>query len=126
MRTVAAFLPVLAVIAGCSTIQQFPAIPATLDRAAVPTDTVDVTARRYVFQPDVIHVKAGTLLVLRLTAVDCTHGIEMLAFDIDEHLEKGVTKLIEVYIPQPGAYDFKCSYYCGVGCGAMNGQILAE
>ncbi len=124
------FVPMLGLClltaAGCVTVRQFPAVPPDLDRSAVRKDTVDITARRYVFLPEEIHVKAGTLLVLRLTAADCTHGFEMIAFDIDERLEKGDTTTVEVYIPEPGAYDFKCSRYCGVGCGAMNGQILAE
>jgi len=111
---------------GCGTTEQFPAIPADLDRSTVQTDTVVVTAKRYVFEPEEIKTKPGRLIVLKVTAADGTHGFALPAFGIDERLEKGVTKLIEFYVPKPGKFDFKCSHFCGIGHFGMNGQVIAE
>ena len=126
MRILFALLLMAVAFGGCGTTEQFPAIPTDLDRSKVQTDTVQITARRYIFDPEEIHAKAGRILVLKVTATDVTHGIEFPAFGIDERLEKGVTKLIELYIPKAGEFDFKCSHFCGIGHFGMNGQVIAE
>ncbi len=122
----AGLLAAVVAIAGCGTSQQFVAVPANLDRAHVTTDTVDISAHRYAFVPDKIQVPHGTLVVLRITATDGDHGFDLPAFGIDERLDKGVTRLIEFYPPQQGAYDFHCSKFCGIGHFGMNGQIIVE
>ena len=126
MRTCSVLLLMMLLLAGCGTTEQFQALPAGLDRSKVQTDTIQVTAHRYVFVPEDIHVKAGRVIVLKVTATDATHGIEFTAFGIDERLEKGETKLIEFYVPKPGTYDFKCSHFCGLGHFGMSGQVVAE
>jgi cytochrome c oxidase subunit 2 len=117
---------VVILLSGCASFERFPAIPADLDRSKVQVDTVEVMARRYIFEPDEIHVKAGRLVVMKVTATDITHGVELPAFAIDERVEQGVTKLIEFYVSKPGRYDFKCSHFCGPGHFGMSGQVIAD
>ena len=113
-------------LAGCGASQQFPAVPADLDRTRVATDTITVEAKRYVFLPEKIQVEHARLIVLRITATDGDHGFALPAFGIDERLDQGVTKLIAFYPPQQGTYDFKCSKLCGIGHFGMNGQIIVK
>ena len=112
--------------AGCGSSQLFVAVPPGLQRDSVVHDTVDVRAQRYAFTPDEIHVKAGTLVTLRLRALDATHGFSLGAFGIDQRLEEGDTTWVEFYAPQKGEYDFKCSHFCGLGHLGMNGKIVVE
>lgn len=113
-------------IASCGTTKQFEPLPATLDRTAVRTMTIEMTARSYVFSPDTVRIPAGTLLRLRITATDGTHGFALDAFGIDERLEKGIPKEIELYAPQTGVYPFHCSHFCGLGHFGMDGVLLVE
>jgi plastocyanin len=57
-----AFVVVLLLFSACGSSKQFDAIPSDIDRQNVPKDTVEVTAQSYKFTPEVIRVKAGTLV----------------------------------------------------------------
>jgi cytochrome c oxidase subunit 2 len=119
-------LAVALVLTDCGTTQKFAAVPADLNRDQVPRQTIAMSAGSYAFTPEEVHVKPGTILELRITAIDGTHGFALGAFGIDERLEKGKTKVIEVYLPEAGEYDFHCSHFCGMGHFSMNGRIIAE
>jgi cytochrome c oxidase subunit 2 len=114
------------ILAGCGASQQFPAVPSGLDRTTVPVREMTMTARRYEFIPDTVRVSAGTLLKLRVTSTGGTHGFALGAFGIDERLEEGVTKEIEVYASRKGVYTFRCSHLCGIGHFGMDGVLIVE
>lgn len=126
IRTLLCAVAAAVCLSGCGTAARFAAIPPELDRAKVPHFSMDITAQRFEFRPDVIHVKAGSLVTLRIYAVDATHGFALDEFGIDELLEEGQVKVVEFYIPLPGAYEFRCSHLCGLGHFGMSGRILAE
>jgi cytochrome c oxidase subunit 2 len=111
---------------GCGTSQQFEAVPSDVNRNAVPIISVKMTAHRYDFIPDTVRVREGTLLKLSITATDGTHGFNLGAFGIDERLEQGETKEVELYAGRKGVYTFKCSHICGIGHLGMNGVLLVE
>lgn len=113
-------------LGGCGTSQQFEAVPPDINRNAVPVILVTMTAHRYDFIPDTVRVRQGTLLKLRITSTEGTHGFNLGAFGIDDRLEQGVTKEVEVYAGHKGAYTFKCSHVCGIGHLGMNGVLLVE
>lgn len=115
-----------ACLIGCGTSAQFAAIPPGFDRATVPHFSMDITAQRFEFRPDVIRVKAGTLVTLRITAADATHGFALDDFGIDELLEEGQVRVVEFYVPRAGAYEFHCSHFCGLGHFGMSGRVVAE
>jgi cytochrome c oxidase subunit 2 len=127
MRGVFALLAAgVLLLAGCGTSQQFVAVPTDIDRSAVPALSVTMTAHRYEFIPDTVRVPEGTLLKLRITSTGGTHGFALGAFGIDERLEEGVTREIELYASRKGAFTFKCSHLCGIGHFGMNGVLLVE
>jgi len=111
---------------GCGASQQFKAVPADINRGAVPAVSVAMTAHRYEFVPDTVHVPQGTLLKLSITSTAGTHGFALGAFGIDERLEEGVTKEIELYAARKGVYTFKCSHICGIGHFGMDGVLIVE
>jgi len=113
-------------LVGCAASQLFEAVPAGLNRDTTPKVTIEVTAQRYHFTPDVIRVKRGTLVTLKLKAIDGTHGFSMAAFGIDERVEENEVKEIEFYAAREGEYGFKCSHFCGIGHFGMNGKVIVE
>ncbi|HEX7574059.1 MAG TPA: cupredoxin domain-containing protein [Bacteroidota bacterium] len=113
-------------LGGCGASQQFEAVPADVNRNAVPVLSVTMTAHRYEFIPDTVRVRQGTLLKLRITSTEGTHGFKLGAFGIDERLEEGVTKDVELYAGRKGAYSFRCSHICGIGHLGMSGMLLVE
>jgi len=116
----------LALLVGCAASQLFEAVPPGLNKDTVPRVTIEVTAQRYHFTPDVIRVKQGTLVTLKLKAIDGTHGFKLAAFGIDERLEENEVKEIAFYAAKEGDYGFKCSHLCGIGHFGMNGKVIVE
>lgn len=114
------------VLAGCGASQQFAAIPPTVDRSKVPQQTIEMTAEHFHFTPEIVHVKEGTLLTLKIHATDGTHGFSLGAFGIDEKIPENDTKVVEFYAGQKGEYGFKCSHFCGIGHLGMTGKIIVE
>lgn len=111
---------------GCGSSQQFTAIPPALDKNKVPREIIEMTAEDFHFTPDEIHVKPGTLVVLKITSTNGTHGFKLASFGIDERLEEGQTKELEFFAAEKGEYGFRCSHFCGIGHFGMNGKIVVE
>jgi cytochrome c oxidase subunit 2 len=111
---------------GCGTTQQFTALPDSIDRNTVPHQTIEMTAEHFHFTPEEIKVKEGTLVTLKITAIDGTHGFALGSFGIDERIEEKETKTVEFYVAKKGEYRFKCSHFCGLGHLGMTGKIIVE
>jgi len=116
----------LLLFSACGSSKQFDAIPSDLDRQNVPKETIDMTAESYKFTPEVIRVKVGTLVALRIKAIDGTHGFKLSDFGIDERLDENEPKTVEFYASKKGDYSFRCSHLCGIGHLGMTGRIIVE
>jgi len=104
---------------------------------------IDVTAKKYEFDPSPIRVKQGTKVQLKITATDHTHGfrISELADGADPkagpglvfasapdclRIEKGQTATLEFVAKSPGTYPFKCCVHCGWKHNEMKGELIVE
>jgi cytochrome c oxidase subunit II len=104
---------------------------------------IDMTAKKYVFNPSPIHVKKGTRVQLRITAIDHNHGFKInlypdgrdakgapgLLFDKPQdcwRLPKGQVTTIEFVAETPGSYPFKCCVFCGFGHMGMKGELIVD
>jgi len=126
MKSLVACSLLILVLAGCGASKQFVAIPPNLDRDSVPHQEIAVTAQDYHFTPEEIRVKQGTLVTLRITAIEGTHGFALKAFGIEEMLEEGTTVQVEFYAAEKGEYGFRCSHFCGWGHFGMTGNLIIE
>jgi cytochrome c oxidase subunit II len=107
--------------------------------------TVEMTAKKYEFDPSAVHMKVGTKLVLKITATDRTHGfgISTVAEGAPKgsdpglvlssppnkdcyRLEKDQTVTVEIEAKTPGTYKFKCCVRCGMGHGRMKGELIVD
>ncbi|HEV2490268.1 MAG TPA: cupredoxin domain-containing protein [Candidatus Acidoferrales bacterium] len=112
----------------------------TQDQSA---QVIDMTAKKYKFTPSPVHVKRGTKVQLRITALDHVHGFKIniypdgadakgapgLAFVTPKEcwrLEKGQVTTIEFVAQTPGSYPFKCCVFCGFGHMGMKGLLIVD
>jgi len=87
---------------------------------------VQVTAKKYEFNPNVITVKKGEHVKLVITALDRDHGFKLEAFQINQKLKKGVATTMEFTADKTGTFPFQCSEFCGLGHGRMKGKLVVE
>jgi cytochrome c oxidase subunit 2 len=87
---------------------------------------VEITARRFEFQPSQITLKAGEPVVLRVKSLDVTHGFYQKALGIDATIEPGKATDVPVTPKAPGRYVTICDHFCGSGHGNMKMTIVVE
>jgi cytochrome c oxidase subunit 2 len=111
------------VLASCTA-----AAPRPADEApdAPPAQVVAVTAKRFEFNPSVIHLKAGAPAVIELTSLDRRHGFAAPDLGIDAEINPGAPTLVRVTPQTPGEYPFHCSVFCGEGHEGMAGRIVVD
>jgi cytochrome c oxidase subunit 2 len=87
---------------------------------------IQMTARKYEFNPCLITVKKGEHVRLIITALDRDHGFKLEAFGINQKLKKGDPATIEFTADRVGTFKFQCSVFCGFGHGRMKGKVVVE
>lgn len=121
----------------------FLSLPESIRAASSEVQVIEITAKKYEYSNSPIHLKAGTKVQLKITAIDHDHGFKIgsvpdgassgdkagLVFASEQEcwlLKKGETTLIEFVAQTPGVYSFKCCHTCGLGHRGMKGQIVVE
>jgi heme/copper-type cytochrome/quinol oxidase subunit 2 len=104
---------------------------------------IELVAKKYEYSPSPVHVKAGTTVQLKITAVDHDHGFKIgaerdgakpggkagLVFSSPQdcwQLKKGETATIEFLAQISGTYTFKCCHTCGLGHRGMKSEIVVD
>jgi cytochrome c oxidase subunit II len=117
--------------------------PSSVGAQNQDAQVIELVAKKYEYSPSPVHVKTGTRVRLKITAVDHDHGFK-IAVDPDGakpsgkaglvfassqdcwQLKKGETTTIEFLAEVSGTYTFKCCHTCGLGHRGMRGQIVAD
>ncbi|HKW89421.1 MAG TPA: cupredoxin domain-containing protein [Candidatus Acidoferrales bacterium] len=119
------------------------AIVLSFPQAAENVQAIEISAKKYEFDPSPIHVKAGAKVQLKITATDHNHGFKLLAYPdgaaqagdpglvFSDHQEcwkigKGESVTVEFEAKTPGTYTFKCCNFCGFGHGKMKGELIVD
>lgn len=118
LKTIATVCAILASLA--------PGAKAQTGAEASPAHEIQVTAKKYQFNPNVISVKKGEHVKLIITALDHDHGFKLAAFDINQLLKKGAATTIELTADKAGTFPFQCSHFCGMGHKGMKGKLVVE
>jgi cytochrome c oxidase subunit 2 len=85
---------------------------------------IEIIAKRFTYDPDVITLKKGEPVVLVMHSVDVTHGIKVDELNLkSDDVEKGKQTEIRFTPEKTGHYIGKCAHFCGKGHGSMTLQI---
>jgi len=124
MKRFKVYLLALAVLVALAlrAIAQEPPVPS----AASEVREIQMTAKKYEFNPNLITVKKGEHVKLVITALDRDHGFKLEAFSINQKLKKGDPTTIEFTADKAGTFKFQCSEFCGFGHGRMKGKLVVE
>ena len=103
---------------------------------------IEVTAKKYEFNPSPVRVKVGARVQLKITASDHVHGVKLsetadgadkgkpgLVFPSPQEclrVEQGQTQTLEFTAQAPGTYSIRCCVHCGWDHRGMKGQVVVE
>jgi cytochrome c oxidase subunit II len=87
---------------------------------------IPVSAKRFEFEPNEIHVARDEPVVLEVTSQDVTHGFFSRPLGFDEDLAPGKTVRIPLKTDANGTYVVLCDHYCGSGHGNMKMTIVVQ
>ena len=131
------YLPVffLIFLAGCVATQQAvqttPEVPSSPEgQTTLPETqnqvTIQMVARQFEFEPNIIRVNKGDLVRIEITSEDVVHGFALPAFGINVPVQPGQTTVVEFVADKTGSFEFYCSIYCGAGHSQMRGTLIVE
>jgi cytochrome c oxidase subunit 2 len=80
---------------------------------------IEVTAKRFAFEPGEITLKKGQPVVLVLHSKDAAHGIRFRELNIDVKVGAGGTAELQFTPEKTGDFVGHCSVFCGSGHGGM-------
>jgi cytochrome c oxidase subunit 2 len=85
---------------------------------AVPRQ-IEVTAKRFSFEPSDITLKKGEPVDLVLKSTDVPHGLRFRELNVEVKVGKGGTSEVHFTPSQTGTFVGHCSVFCGMGHGSM-------
>jgi heme/copper-type cytochrome/quinol oxidase subunit 2 len=143
MKKFVNFFPLFFISAAFLVLGTFLSLPEPTRANKQDVQVIEITAKKYEYSASPVHVKVGTKVQLKITAIDHDHGFKIgsvpdgasstdktgLIFTSEQEcwqLKKGETTMIEFVAQTPGMYSFKCCHTCGLGHKGMKGQIIVE
>jgi cytochrome c oxidase subunit 2 len=106
----------LAVFAG--SLLGFAVLSQPIETHASPR-IIQVTAKRFAFEPAEITVEQGEPVVLVLKSMDVAHGLRIHELNLDIKVSKDATTQAPFTPAAPGDFVGHCSVFCGSGHGQM-------
>jgi cytochrome c oxidase subunit 2 len=80
---------------------------------------IEVTAKRFAFEPGEITVKKGQPVILVLHGKDAAHGLRFRELNVDVKVRAGSTAEVQFTPEKVGDFMGHCSVFCGSGHGGM-------
>jgi cytochrome c oxidase subunit 2 len=104
-------------------------VASSLVRAAVAQQrgtprVIDVTARRFRFEPEEISLKTGERVVVAIRSLDFVHGMNIPALGLRTDLVPGRITRVELQPKAAGVIEFLCDNFCGDGHEQMHGRFV--
>ncbi len=106
----------LALFLGVVTVSVF---SASVVRAQAAPRRIEITAKRFAFDPGEITLKKGQPVVLVLKSMDTTHGLRFRELNLNVKIDKGGTAELAFTPDKTGDFVGHCSVFCGSGHGGM-------
>ena len=88
---------------------------------------IEVTAKRFAFDPAEIQAAVGERLRLVVRSADGVHGIEIKKFKVNKEIPRGGEAIVvEFTASAMGHFPILCSEFCGDGHKDMNGMLVVS
>jgi cytochrome c oxidase subunit 2 len=81
--------------------------------------TINVSVKKFAYEPSQITLKKGELVVIKLTTEDVAHGLKFKELNLNTKIEKGKPAELSFTPTQTGDFVGHCSVFCGSGHGSM-------
>ena len=92
--------------------------------ASAPRE-IEITAKRFMFEPARIEVAEGERVRLNVKSADGVHGLQIKKFRVNTLIPRGGTPVtIEFVASAPGTFEIMCSEECGDGHESMSGTLV--
>lgn len=85
-----------------------------------------IVAQAWGFQPNEIHVPAGSEITFIATTVDVIHGLHVDGTRVNMMLVPGQVSRNTYRFDDPGEHLLVCHEYCGIGHHVMSGRVVVE
>jgi len=90
-----------------------------LVRAQGEPRRIEVTAKRFGYDPGEITVKKGQPVVLVIKSADVDHGLRFRELNLNAKIDKGKSAELSFTPDKTGDFVGHCSVFCGSGHGSM-------
>jgi cytochrome c oxidase subunit II len=87
---------------------------------------IPVSAKKFSYDPDEIHLKVGEAVVLELKTLDVVMGFNCPDFKVRSDILPGRISRVELKPDKAGSFPFFCDIFCGSGHEEMNGAFIVE
>jgi cytochrome c oxidase subunit 2 len=101
------------------------ALVASAQEPAKPR-VVEITAKRFEFAPNVVTLRRGEAVTIRLNAIDHAHGLLVKPLGIDLDADRGNPDEITITPAAAGSFPAICDHYCGMGHGNMKMTFVVQ
>jgi cytochrome c oxidase subunit 2 len=99
-------------------------------RSSAQTDgprVIEITARRFAFEPAEIEATLGEHLQLVVRSADGVHGLEIKKLKIKKEVPRGGESVtIDFVAHTEGTFPILCSEYCGKDHNDMKGMLIVR
>ena len=99
------------------------------DRSSAQSEprVIDITARRFAFEPAEVEATVGEHLQLVVRSADGVHGLEIKKLKIKQEVPRGGEPVtIDFTATTEGSFPILCSEYCGNGHTDMTGMLIVR
>jgi cytochrome c oxidase subunit 2 len=80
---------------------------------------IDISVKRFAYEPAEITIKKGEPVALELTTQDVAHGLKFKELNLNTKIERGKTAELVFTPTKTGDFVGHCSVFCGSGHGSM-------
>ena len=87
---------------------------------------VEITAKRFEFNPKQVTLKRGETVTIRLVTLDRAHGLLVKPLGVDLDADAGKPGQITITPQDAGTFNAICDHYCGSGHGGMKMTVVVE
>lgn len=117
-------------------------LSARFGQAPAQERSFTITARKYAYDPPVLHVNRGDRVHIRLVAKDVTHGFYVEGYDLDAKVrpenptfwvrrpstKEGYKEVDEISFVaiRTGKFRYRCSITCGYMHPFMQGELIVS